>query len=135
MILNDVPLVGMLKTRMGWLADRQRVLAQNVANADTPGFRTHDLEPLDFKKAMAEPPQRTTLALTSPGHISATATSEVGKYGSPRAKSFEVRPNGNAVVLEDEMIKVAQNQMDHQAVTSLYSRSLGLIKTALGKGK
>lgn len=136
MILNDVPLIGMLKTRMGWLEDRQRVLAQNVANADTPGFRTHDLEPLDFKKAMTQlPPQKTTLALTSPGHIAATASGEADKYGQPRAKSFEIRPNGNAVVLEDEMIKVAQNQIDYQAVTSLYSRSLGLIKTALGKGK
>lgn len=136
MILNDVPLIGMLKTRMGWLEDRQRVLAQNVANADTPGFRTNDLEPLDFKKAMTQlPPQKTRLALTSPDHIAATASGEVDKFGQPRAKSFELRPNGNGVVLEDEMIKVAQNQIDYQAVTSLYSRSLGLIKTALGKGK
>jgi flagellar basal-body rod protein FlgB len=136
MILNDVPLIGMLKTRMGWLEDRQRVLAQNVANADTPGVRTHDLEPLDFKKAMTQlPAQKTTLALTSPDHIAATASGEVDKYGRPRAKTFEIRPNGNAVVLEDEMMKVAQNQMDYQAATSLYSKSLGLIKTALGRGK
>ena len=42
-------------------------------------------------------------------------------------------PTGNAVNLEDEMIKVASNQMDYQAVTTLYQRSLGLIKTAMGK--
>jgi len=44
-----------------------------------------------------------------------------------------VRPAGNAVSLEDEMLKVAANQMDYQAATSLYSRSLGLIKSAVGK--
>jgi flagellar basal-body rod protein FlgB len=134
MILNDVPLIGMLKTRMGWLEDRQRVLAQNVANADTPGFRTHDIEPLDFKKVLSQTPTpKTTLALTSPEHIAATASGDIDKYGRPRVKTFEIRPNGNAVVLEDEMTKVAQNQIDYQAATSLYSRSLGLIKTALGK--
>ena len=40
---------------------------------------------------------------------------------------------GNAVNLEDEMMKVAANQMDHQAAISLYSRSMGLFKTAIGK--
>ena len=46
---------------------------------------------------------------------------------------FEVRPTGNAVSLEDEMLKVASNAMDFQAATALYTRGLGLIKTALGK--
>jgi len=44
-----------------------------------------------------------------------------------------VRPGGNAVNLEDEMMKVAANQMDYQAATSLYSRSMGLFRVALGK--
>ena len=50
-----------------------------------------------------------------------------------RSGKYEVRPAGNAVNLEDEMIKVAANQMDHQAAISLYSRSMGLLKTAIGK--
>ncbi len=47
---------------------------------------------------------------------------------------YEVRPTGNAVNLEDEMMKVAANNMDYQAATAVYTRSLKLIKTALGKG-
>ncbi len=43
------------------------------------------------------------------------------------------RPAGNAVNLEDQMLKVSANQMDYAAATSLYSRSLGLLKTAIGK--
>jgi flagellar basal-body rod protein FlgB len=46
---------------------------------------------------------------------------------------FETRPAGNAVNLEDEMLKVSANQMDYAAVTSLYTRSLHLLKTAIGK--
>ena len=46
---------------------------------------------------------------------------------------FETKPSGNAVVLEEEMMKVAQTQMDHQTVTSLYARGLAMLKTAIGK--
>jgi len=46
---------------------------------------------------------------------------------------YDVRPAGNAVNLEDEMMKVAGNQMDYQAAISLYSRSMGLFRTAMGK--
>ena len=50
-----------------------------------------------------------------------------------RSGKYDVKPMGNAVNLEDEMMKVAANQMDHQAAISLYSRSMGLLKTAIGK--
>ena len=52
--------------------------------------------------------------------------------GAPR---FETTPNGNAVNLEDEMMKVAQNQSDYQLAASLYSKGLGLMKIAIGKGR
>ena len=72
------------------------------------------------------------LARTEPGHLAG-----IGQSGSPfrteRDGNYEVRPTGNAVNLEDEMMKVAANQMDYQAATALYTRSLSLIKTALGK--
>jgi flagellar basal-body rod protein FlgB len=76
---------------MQWRQERQRVLAENVSNADTPKFRPRDFTPPSFD-----------------------------------------RP-ANAVSLEGEMIKVASSQMDYQAATTLDSRSLGLVKTALGK--
>jgi len=56
-----------------------------------------------------------------------------GPFQLDRRGEFEVRPAGNAVSLEDEMLKIANNQMDYQTATALYSRGLGLIKTALGK--
>ena len=51
MPISDMPIFSMLRTRMQWHQERQRVLAENVANADTPRFRPHDLKPLDFGQA------------------------------------------------------------------------------------
>ena len=62
------------------------------------------------------------------GRAADRASSRTGKAG------FQTRPAGNAVNLEDEMLKVSANQMDYAAVTSLYSKSLHLLKTAIGKG-
>ena len=80
----------------------------------------------------APPLTTVSLARTESGHIAG-----IGQGDSPfRTKTegnYEVRPTGNAVNLEHEMMKVAANQMDYQAVTALYTRSLSLIKTALGK--
>ncbi|HEX5777302.1 MAG TPA: flagellar basal body rod protein FlgB [Xanthobacteraceae bacterium] len=130
MPVTDLPLFSMLKTRMYWLNERQKVLAENVANADTPGFRGRDLKQLDFHEALRSTGE-VKLATTAPGHIGgSTGTSQ---FPMDNRGGFETTPRGNAVVLEDEMMKVAQTQMDYQAATALYSRSLGLIKTALGR--
>lgn len=130
MPVTDLPLFAMLKHRMYWLEERQRVLAENVANADTPGFRGRDLKQLDFHEAL-KATTTVALATTAPGHIAGGSAS--GRFAVDGRGGFETTPRGNAVVLEDEMLKVAQNQMDHQAATALYSRGLGLIKTAIGR--
>jgi flagellar basal-body rod protein FlgB len=54
-------------------------------------------------------------------------------FQTGQSRGFESRPSGSTVVLEDEMMKVAANQMDYQAASSLYTKSLGLIKIAIGK--
>ena len=71
------------------------------------------------------------IASTNPAHITGSAGNSAFATGG-NAK-YDVKPAGNAVNLEDEMMKVAANQMDYQAATSLYSRSMGLFRTALGK--
>jgi flagellar basal-body rod protein FlgB len=112
-------------------SERQKVLAENVANADTPNFKPHDLVPLNFDREAPQAGTQLQLALTSPAHLSSPAAA--GSFGTARNTKYDVKPAGNAVNLEDEMIKVAANQMDYQAAASLYSRSMGLIRTALGK--
>ena len=130
MAITDLPLFSMLRTRMHWHQERQRVLAENVSNADTPKFQPRDLEPLKFDR---ERSLVSALALTrtSAGHLA--SADGATQFNLDRHGQFEARPSGNAVSLEDEMMKVAANQMDYQAVTTLYQRSLGLLKTAMGK--
>jgi flagellar basal-body rod protein FlgB len=130
MSVADLPLFSVLKNRMRWLEERQKVLAENVANADTPRYRARDLKQLDFN---AELNASLQLAATSPGHIGAPMGEATALPQALRG-GFETKPSGNAVVLEDEMMKVAQTQMDHQTVTSLYARGLAMLKTAIGKG-
>lgn len=133
--LTDIPILSMLRTRLQWAQERQRVLAENVANADTPNFRPRDVTAPVFgdpsHPAMASV-ETVALALTEPGHI-AGAISGASAFPMQNARAFDVHPTGNAVNLEQEMIKVAANNMDYQAVTALYTRSLDLLKTAVGK--
>jgi flagellar basal-body rod protein FlgB len=130
MAIADIPILSMLRTRLEWSQTRQRVLAENVANADTPNFKPRDLAPLKFPDPSEVAPTTVAgvaLATTEPGHI--------GSGSSPFAESkgsYQVHPTGNAVNVEEEMMKVAANQMDYEAVTAVYTRSINLLKLALG---
>jgi flagellar basal-body rod protein FlgB len=129
MAIADVGIFSMLRTRMQWHQERQKVLADNVANSDTPNFRPRDLVEPKFNASGPAMPG-VSLMRTDAGHQAATeSTSTFARTES----GFEIRPAGNAVTLEDEMIRVANNQMDFQTVTALYTKSLGLIKIAVGK--
>jgi flagellar basal-body rod protein FlgB len=135
MSINDLPVLAALRTRMQWHQERQRVLAENVANSDTPNFKPRDLiEPKLNVPGASGSGSMGALAMmrTSTSHI-APAGGGAQTFDQNRRTGFETRPTGNAVNLEDEMLKVSANQMDYAAVTSLYSKSLHLLKTAIGK--
>jgi flagellar basal-body rod protein FlgB len=132
MALSDIPILSMLRTKMEWHQARQKVLAENVANADSPEFRPHDLAMPDFERQTHRPISTVSLTRTEGDHIAGTPASSPN-FRSQTQGGYEIRPTGNAVSLEDEMMKVAANQMDFQAATALYTHSLNLIKTALGK--
>ena len=133
MAINDLPMLSALRTKMQWHQERQRVLAENVSNANTPNFRPSDLVEPKFDKNGTSPAAMGSLGMmrTSASHIAPPAGGDT--FAQQSRGGFHTRPAGNAVNLEDQMLKVSANQMDYAAVTSLYSRSLGLIKTAIGK--
>ena len=133
MAITDIPILSMLRTRLQWSQERQRVLAENVANADTPRYRAHDLAPPKFDApGQAGGAAGVQLATTEPGHLGGLGASSA-QFRSETKGNYEIRPTGNAVNMEEEMMKVAANQMDYQAATAVYTRSLGLLKIALGK--
>ena len=128
---GDLPVMAALRTRMQWHQERQRVLAENVANSDTPNFKPRDLVEPKFDASGSSANGSLPMMRTSTGHIGPSGAPESFDHNSNTG--FETRPAGNAVNLEDEMLKVSSNQMDYAAVTSLYSHNLHLLKTAIGK--
>jgi flagellar basal-body rod protein FlgB len=135
MPINDLPILSALRTKMQWHQERQRVLAENISNANTPNFRPSDLiEPKFDSRGANVDATMGSLAMTrtSTTHIAVSGGGETFKGDGGRS-GFLTKPAGNAVNLEDQMLKVSANQMDYAAATSLYSRSLGMLKTAIGK--
>jgi flagellar basal-body rod protein FlgB len=135
MSISDLPVLSALRTKMLWHQERQRILSENVANSDTPNFKPRDLVEPKFDKTGAPAGTMGTLPMMQ------TSTSDIAPFGGDgdsfdqnKRAGFETRPAGNAVSLEDEMTKSAANQMDYAAVTQLYSKSLQVIKIAIGKG-
>ena len=136
MEVSNSPLLSMLKERMAWLSQRQTVLSQNVANADTPGYAARDLKPIDFEQALrnVSSPNRFSGALMTdnPRHI-ASAPRGAGAVVDVNTPDVEAAPSGNSVSLEQEMIKVSDTQAQFQAATSLYAKSISMMKTAIGR--
>ena len=136
MNLPEIPLLSMLKSSMSWLEARQNVLSQNVSNADTPNYVARDVKPLDFEKMLRDSAgggkNHHSLATTDARHIAFTPSSP-DEFGSVDSPDIETAPNGNAVSLEEEMIKVSETQAQFQAATNLYSKALSMMRTAIGK--
>ena len=129
--MTDLTLVSMLKTRMHWQQTRQKLLAENVANANTPRFVPKDLKELSPAELVRPTGGGLAMAQTSPLHLAAMASEN--SLDQRNAARFETRPSGNAVNLEDEMLKVSQNQSDYQLAASLYQKSLQMLRTAVGR--
>lgn len=141
MAISDLPILGMLRTRMHWHQARQALIAENVANADMPGFRPRDLAepagPNAGSAALAAPSASIVgqdgLARSDAGHIGFSSMPDGPGAEPKRFKGFEIRPSGNGVNLEEEMMKAGENQSDYQLAASLYQKSLDVLKIAVGK--
>lgn len=132
MSFTDLPLFKVLRENMSFLSSRQRVLAENIANADTPGFRGRDVERPDFHAMLrAEASRPVGLSRSQAGHFGPSEESGGGRFNILDAPDSASTPNGNTVVLEDQMMRVAQTQMDHQAAVGIYEKSLGILRMAV----
>ena len=103
---------------------RLGVIAQNVANADTPGYRTQDIE--DFASSFHD--QR-GLRITRPGHLSVARDTDSMTSRSGGAEA----PNGNDVSLELEMVKAATARQEHDMALLVYRTTSGVIRASLGR--
>lgn len=134
MALSNLQLFQLVGQRMDWLSQRRDVLAENIANADTPGFRPVDLMP--FEQHLARTGHgRLGMTLTSAAHIPEPTINRGSATEGRMGDLYEIAPDGNAVNLEQQLMRVAQVQMDHQLASSVYSKHLNMIRTALGRGR
>lgn len=138
MNLAEIPLFSMLRGRMGYLTERQKVIAENVANGDTAKYVPNDLKPFSFDARMEAQKKAQgvgglpLMAATQAGHM--TPKNErrgVGaQYKTIKSPDSETTLNGNAVVLEDEMLKMSEARMNYDAAISFYQKSMNLLRMA-----
>ena len=120
-----IALFDLADKRLAWIDRRQALLAQNIANADTPGWRPRDLAPFDAAlKATGVP-----LAQTNPKHLVGTSAAAQGILEEKSEQAL----NGNGVALDKELSNVADTDAMHQLVTDLYKKYVSFFQTALGR--
>ena len=134
MNLAEIPLFAMLRGRLGYLSEQQKVIAQNVANADTAHYAAQDLKGFSFdaKMQMQQAGSAGVMAVTQPGHMQPKSQrSGLGaQYKATKTPDSETTLNGNSVVLEEEMIKMSDARMNYDAAISFYQKSLNLLRMA-----
>jgi flagellar basal-body rod protein FlgB len=135
MDLGKIGLFAMAKKRLAWLTQRQEVLAQNIANSDTPNYRSSDLEPFQFEELVRREGMQLNMTTTQEGHAGGRRK-RIRDFAEERErKPFETSPSGNSVILEEQMGKINETELSHKLTTQLYSKQLNMIKIAIGKGR
>lgn len=135
----DIALFKAIGSKMDFLNQRQRIIAQNVSNSDTPGYRPKDLVPVDFDRVLKDVKntnsnsvQQVNLQGTRSGHIGGA-----GEIDDPKSRkqkeTYEVAPAGNSVIMEEQLIKAGETVMDYNLMTNLYQKNVGMIRTAIGR--
>lgn len=128
-------LFDLISSRTGWLARRHAVLSGNVANADTPNFTPLDLKPQRTEQlAGPRAPSGIGLVRTAGTHLAGTPPRAAAAESGSRSPAWETAPSGNAVVIEEQVQKLAQTQIEHQLATGIYGKYMGMLRTALGVG-
>lgn len=133
MDLKSVTLFQMAKKRMKWIGQRQEILSQNIANADTPGYRPSDLKPMDFKEIVQKESMQLNMAKSNEGHLGGLRKRIRDFAEQKDGRPFETAPGGNAVVLEEQMAKMNETQMKHDLTTRIYKKQIALMRTAIGR--
>lgn len=136
MDLKEPALNTMMKGHMKYMANRQKVLAQNIANIDTPGYKARELKKLDFEKLATSANSQLEMRTTSPTHLNGTLAGSSMAFRSEKDRNtFETTPTENNVVLEDQMGKVSDTGAQYQLSSSLMRKFTGLYRKAAGSNQ
>ncbi|MBY0512215.1 MAG: flagellar basal body rod protein FlgB [Rhodospirillaceae bacterium] len=132
MPIDKITLSDMAMAKLDWAAQRHKVLSQNVANADTPGYKARDLDKFSFKSILQQvAPVEVTR--TNPNHLKGTLPGQDRFATHKIPKTSEMSPDGNNVVLEEQMQMVSDAKGAYSTAITLMSAEDRLMKLALGK--
>ncbi len=135
---NDLTILTMAKSLAAHSAQRQTLVSENIANADTRSYRARDVKP--FAEVYAGPGAEGgefIAEATRAGHPGFSANG----VAQPAAEVFEIAgldsdsPNGNSVSVEDQMVRGAAAQIDHQMAVTVFQKSMDFIRAALGRAR
>ena len=129
---EDLGIFRATRAQMDWIAQRQEVLAGNIANANTPHYLPKDLKPLSFKEVLSgSTAAPVTAASTNPMHITPEQGPDPFKAVTQR-KTYESTPDGNAVIMEEQMAKIGEANNSFNTAAALFQKYQKMIRTALG---
>ena len=136
MTTNNIGLFQAMKANMGYLQERQKVISQNIANANTPGYHPSDMSKVNFDSVLQNVikdrgVKKVTLEATSAGHLSPSA--HLQSRAKEQKVTYEVKPDENGVVLEEQMIKANDVQMNYNMMLNLYSSNMDMLRTSIGR--
>lgn len=138
MTIQDIGLLQAIGAKMDYLNQRQSLIAQNVANADTPGYRPRDLVDVNFADML----QAQTQNNVRPVHVAGTDETHItsnGEQGDVKARRtrepYEVAPAGNSVIIEEQLVNAGQNAMDYNLMLNVMQKQVGMFRVALGANR
>lgn len=136
MTIENIGLFKAIGAKMDYLNQRQRVISQNIANSDTPGYRPKDLKPVDFStvlKGVTES-RGVSVETTNTRHMPSA-----DKIADPRSAkqrdTYEVAPAGNAVIMEEQLINAGRTVSDYNLMANLMQKQISMIQIALGTNR
>jgi flagellar basal-body rod protein FlgB len=130
-MINKLNVFDLTSLRIAHLNERQKVINENLANANTPGYRARDLK--KFDEMLQNPPKdRLKPVRTSLDHM-ASLFPPVSPYGEAEDRfPYEESPDRNTVILEEQMVKAADTQSHHEMMLGVFRKNMALLRMAIG---
>ena len=134
---TDLTVFSLMKSRMQMLSARQKVISENVANVSTPGYTPRDVDQAEFERTLQRVagrseggPERVRMTVTHSGHLAGPGSGSPSGVALVKRPDSETTLDGNSVVVEEQMMKIAETRMEFETMVGLYQKSLGLLRLA-----
>ena len=126
MDLNAISILGLASRKMDWLSERQKTISSNIANANTPGFKSRDLAAFDDMVTQAA---HVGPVKTHGKHLSGSAVSRFAM--ATDHQGWEERLDGNNVVLEQQTLMANETFEKFTLASQVYRKSADLLTMAV----